>query len=212
MRVFNDRSDAGKQLAEMLVAYKSNPETVVVALPRGGVAVGFEIAKKLNLPLDILASRKIGMPGNPEFAVGAVTFDGHLDLNEAILRKCGISVKDLQKTIQSEKEEAIRRMLVYRQGLKALDFTAKTVILVDDGVATGSTVIAAIKSLRSMHVRQIVLAVPVLPAQVLSVLIGLCEKVVYVQAPQYFEAIGVFYKDFPQLSDEKVVYFIKNAK
>lgn len=202
---FKDRDDAGKKLAEKLLDYANQKNTVVIGLPRGGVVVAFEVAKRLKLPLDVIACKKIGMPGQPEFAIGALTQDGKEVFDQRTIQSFGLERKDLEKIIETERKEAIRRMSVYRPGRDKLDLKNKTVILVDDGVATGMTMQATLLSAMGHGAKSVVIAVPVIPQDQINVLEKLCDKLVYLDAPVNFGAISVFYKDFSQVKDDQVI-------
>jgi putative phosphoribosyl transferase len=210
--IFNDRSDAGIKLAEKLVNFKGQKDAVVIGLPRGGVVVAFEVAKKLKLPLDIIASRKIGMPGQPEFAIGAITADGKEVFDQRTIQGFDLDRKDLEKVIETEKQEAARRMIVYRPGRSsALDLSGKTVILVDDGIATGMTMHATLLSARSHGAKKIVIAVPVIPQDQIDILTRLSDELVYLDAPVNFGAISLFYQDFAQVDDDQVIKLMNQA-
>ncbi len=202
---FKDRADAGKKLAEKLLAHANQKDTIVVGLPRGGVVVAFEVAKKLNLPLDIIVSRKIGMPGQPEFAVGAITADGKEIFDQRLIQSFALERKDLEKIIEAEKKETLRRMRVYRPGRAELNLKNKTVLLVDDGVATGMTMQATLLSARGLGAKQIIIAVPVIPQDQIKVLKRLSDEIIYLDAPVNFGAISIFYKDFSQVNDDQVI-------
>ncbi len=208
---FKDRADAGKKLAEKLLAYANQKDTIVVGLPRGGVVVAFEVAKKLNLPLDIIVSRKIGMPGNPEFAVGAITADGKEIFDQRLIQSFALERKDLEKIIEAEKKETLRRMRVYRPGRAELNLKNKTVLLVDDGVATGMTMQATLLSARGLGAKQIIIAVPVIPQDQIKVLQRLSDEIIYLDAPVNFGAISIFYKDFSQVNDDQVIKLMQTA-
>ena len=165
---FKDRVDGGKQLAVLLTKYKNNTDAIIIGLPRGGVVIAFEVSKELNLPLDIIVPRKIGAPTNPELAVGALTQEGAIVWNEALRKSLGLSPDDLKDIIAAEKKEAARRLRVYRGNRQPLNLKNKIVILVDDGIATGATMRAAISSARIQGAKFIVVAVPVSPMQVLE--------------------------------------------
>ena len=208
---FKDRADAGRKLAEKLLAHANKKNTVVIGLPRGGVVVAFEVAKKLELPLDIIACKKIGMPGQPEFAIGALTQDGKEVFDQRTIQSFELERKDLEKIIETERKEASRRMLVYRPGRGTLDLKNKTVILVDDGVATGMTMQATILSAMGHGAKSIIIAVPVIPQDQIKVLEKFCDELVYLDAPVNFGAISVFYKDFSQVNDDQVIKLMQKA-
>lgn len=205
--MFRDRVDAGKQLAEKLGSYYRARETIVVALPRGGVIVGHEIAKKLELPLDIVCPRKIGHPYNPEFAIGAVTENGDYILSQEMIE---LPEEVLKKAIETEKQEAERRLELYRKGMPPRHFFEKRIILVDDGLATGSTMKAAIQSIQNSKAKEIILAVPVSPQETLPHFSSLVDRIVCLQAPLHFHAVGQFYAHFEQVTDHEVITILQS--
>ena len=202
---YRDRAHAGVFLAEALSSYQSHENVVVIALPRGGVPVAYEVAKRLHLPLDITYPCKIGAPGNPEFAIGAITEDGQGIFHEDVIASLSVSKNFLKKAIQEKKEQAQQRLKLYRSGRPPLDVNGKIVLLVDDGVATGATMEAAIKSLRSLSAQKIVVVVPVGPPDSMAKLESIADEVVCLATPQSFYAVGQFYEEFGQTSDEEVI-------
>ena len=208
---FNDRADAGRQLAQQLLQYKDSPDVMVIALPRGGVVTGFEIAHTLGVPLDIVVPRKIGAPGQPELAVGALTEEGEPLLNELLMKKLGISTIDILSTIQEERKEAQRRLRLYRGDRKPLNLKDKTVILVDDGIATGSTMRAAIATVRVRGAKKIIVAVPVSSPEILNEIGQEVDSVICLHTPEVFWGVGAFYDRFAQTEDETVVELIDKA-
>ena len=206
--IFKDRCDAGKQLAKKLASYKNNKDTIIIGLPRGGVVVANQVAKELNLSLDIIVPRKIGFPGNPETAIGAITVDGQLIFDWKIISKMAISQDYIDYEIEKEKKEAVRRLRTYRGSKPALDFKGKIVILIDDGIATGATARVAIKSARARGAEKIIVAIPVVSRGILNVIKKEADKVFYLDAPQWFAAVGVFYEKFGQVEDEEVIKLI----
>ena len=209
--IFKDRVDAGRKLAEKLLDHLNQKDTIVIGLPRGGVVVAFEVAKKLNLPLDIIISRKIGMPGQPEFAIGAITADGKEVFDQRIIQSFGLERKDLEGIIEAEKEEILRRMKIYRPGRPALNLKNKTVILVDDGIATGMTMQATLLSARGLGAKKVIIAVPVIPQDQIRILEKFSDELVYLDAPVNFGAISVFYQEFAQVNDEQVIKLMQLA-
>jgi putative phosphoribosyl transferase len=205
MVVFEDRKDAGRRLAKALEAFKSKADTLVLALPRGGIIVGYEVAEALHLPLDIVCPRKIGAPFNPEYAIGAVTETGEWILSEEVISSLDISEAYIKKMIQYEKEEATRRLQQYRPSLPPRQLKQKTVILVDDGLATGSTMRAAIKTCRAEGASTIVLAIPVAPPETFQKLQKEVDQAYCLTTPQSFFAVGQFYHHFDQVFDEEVI-------
>ena len=205
--MFKNRRDAGQQLAKSLEKYKNAQNVILLALPRGGVVIADEIAKKLNLPLDIVVPRKIGAPGNPEYAIGAITETGEGIFNEEEIRK--IDKEWLKKEIEKEKQEAQRRLRVYRGDKPAVNLKDKIVILVDDGVATGLTLKAAIKSVRQKKPKKIVVAVPVGASDSIEEIKKEVDEVVCLYTPLFFGAVGQFYEEFGQTEDEEVIEIMK---
>ncbi len=210
--VFKDRIDAGKLLAQQLLEYKDKPEVIVLGLPRGGVVTAFEIAKILDVPLDIVVPRKIGAPFNPELAVAAIAEDGSIIINDQLMNNLGLQLDDLQDLITTEKQEAARRMKLYRRGRPPLELAGKTVILVDDGIATGATMRAAISSVRSRGVKSIVVAVPVAPPDAIEEIRSEVEDLVCLFMTENFLGIGDFYDEFPQTEDQEVIDLMAKAK
>ncbi|MDZ4150301.1 phosphoribosyltransferase, partial [Methylicorpusculum sp.] len=167
---FVDRADAGKKLAQYLSGYANNLEALVIALPRGGVVTGFEIAQTLHIPLDVVVTRKIGAPGQPELAVGALTQEGEPLFNASLMRELGLTADDVAPIIAQEKKEAQRRLALYRFERGQLDLKDKVVIVTDDGVATGATMRAALATIRAQKPQKIILAIPVCPPDELEAL------------------------------------------
>jgi len=204
--LFENRADAGKRLAKKL-AGMGLAKPVVLALPRGGVPVAVEVAKALDAPLDLLLVRKIGAPMQPELAIGAVG-DGDeptLYIDEETLIASGATREQVIREVPRQWQEIGRRRQVYLQGRLPLKLLGRTAVLVDDGIATGSTVRAALQVLRRRQPEQIVLAVPVAPAAELPHLCGLVDKLVCIEAPERFGSVGAFYMDFAQVEDDEVV-------
>lgn len=198
--MFKDREDAGERLSEKLIEYKNKNDVVVLAIPRGGIILGYKIAQNINVPMDIVVVRKIGAPDNPEFAVGAIDEKGGIIENPEV----ELSQEFLNKEVKKEKEEIKRRIKEYRGEKEELDIKNKIVLLVDDGIATGLTVIKAIDFIKSKNAKKIILAVPVIADDVLNTIEKIVDKVVYLESPVIFFAVGQFYYNFPQVSDEEV--------
>lgn len=192
-------------MAKKLRQFKDSAETIILGLPRGGVVVAAETAKELRLPLDIVAPRKIGAPGNPEFAVGAITEDGEAVLDKAGIIAWQISADYIKQKIAKEKQEARRRIELYRGNRALLDLKNKTVILVDDGIATGATMRAAIVSARAKGAKKVIVAAPVVATDTLKTLQKEADEVIYLDAPIYFGAVGAFYENFEQVEDGEVI-------
>ncbi|MBK5220821.1 MAG: phosphoribosyltransferase [Thermoleophilia bacterium] len=201
---FTDRRDAGRQLAEELRSLASE-EVVVVALPRGGVPVAREVATALDAPLEILAVRKLGAPHNPEYGIGAVAEDGTCVIDAEAAKVLGISNGELDTIIAREAAELVRRVKVYRGDRPALDLEGRIAIVVDDGVATGLTDTVAVRAVRHLGPRRIVLAVPVCSPDALARLRAEADEVVCLQVPPLLRGVGQWYHDFSQVSDEEVL-------
>ena len=200
MERFKDRWQAGERLAEELRDYQALPGAVVLGLARGGVVTAAAVAKRLRLPLDVICPRKISAHNNPEYAIGAVTESG-----EAILRNnIGVSESYIAEAIITETAEARRRLKIYREGMPPRKLNGKTAILIDDGLATGSTMCAAIQGVRAEGAHEVVVAVPVTPPHALGEMYRRADAVFCVSAPRDFYAVGQFYESFPQSSDEEV--------
>ena len=213
--VFRDRRHAGELLARALIEKFNgnliNP--VVVAIPRGGVVVAEPIAEALRAPIELIIPRKMGAPFNEEFAVGAVTEDGYLLLNPSVpLERLGITKEYLERKAKEELAEIERRRRKYLSGLKRVPLEGRDVILVDDGIATGLTVKAAISSLRRTNPNRIVLAVPIMSADKLSEFSELVDDLVVLYAPEFFQAVGQFYQDFSQTTDEEVIEILRRNR
>ncbi|WP_298273492.1 phosphoribosyltransferase [Geobacter sp.] len=203
--VYKDRKDAGKRLAERLTHYRDKKDVIVLGLPRGGVTVAWEIARALHCPLDILIVRKIGVPGNPELAAGAVSETGTVVLNEDVVSACGVSKTYLQQETARQKEEIARRIDLYRKGKGIPPLAGKTVILVDDGVATGATAKAAVTTLNREEIARLVLALPVASREAEREISAMVDEWVCLQTPAGFMAVGNYYYDFTQVEDDDVV-------
>jgi putative phosphoribosyl transferase len=201
---FRDRSEAGRLLAEELRQYERRPDTIVLALPRGGVPVGYEIAKKLGLPLDVFVVRKLGVPGQRELAMGAIASGGVRVLNEDVLRALPAAAATVAEITAEETREVERRERDYRQDRPAPDLHGRTVILVDDGLATGATMLAGIAALRRLDPAQIVVAVPVCPPETLGEIEQAADETLALLTPAWFRGVGQFYQDFAQVSDKAV--------
>jgi putative phosphoribosyl transferase len=206
--IYRDRHEAGVLLARRVAGLGA---TLVVALPRGGVIVGYELAKQLQLPLDIVCPRKIGAPGNPEFAIGAIAESGHATLNLPLLEELGIAREELEPTIAEEQREARRRVELYRKGLPRRHFSGETILLVDDGIATGSTMRAAVESVRTEGAKRVILAIPVGPREEVERLSQEVDQCVCLSTPTPFYAIGLFYRDFSQTTDDEVIDLLQKT-
>ncbi len=204
---FVDRQDAGKQLADKLAAYRNHHNAIVIGLPRGGVIPAAEIAKELKLPLDIVVPRKIGAPFNSELAVGAVTQDGQVVWNEKLMKSFHLSPDDLnlKETIKKERAESNRRLRLYRRGRPPLVLKDKTVIIVDDGIATGATMRAAIAYAKQQGAAKIIAATPVATVDTLELIAPEVDEIISVKLPKTFLGISAFYDTFGQTSDDEVI-------
>jgi predicted phosphoribosyltransferase len=211
--MFKDRREAGEKLAERLTAYKDLAEGIVLAIPRGGVVVGRVVADRLGLPLDVLVVRKIGAPGNEELAVGAVgpaVNGGSVVVwDEDLCRQLSISEDWKMKAQERMSDEVVRRIQEYRGNNGSLRVVGKTVVLVDDGIATGATVAAGIKWLKAEGSAKIVLAVPVVAGDTWRKLKTMVDEAVVVEVPEWLAAVGQFYENFGQVSDEEVIRLLR---
>lgn len=211
MVYFSDRKDAGKQLASALTDF-SFKEGMVLAIPRGGVVVGYEIASALNFKLDVIVPRKIGAPDNPELAIGAVTEDGTMILDDSLIMYLGVSNDYIYQESERQKQEIRRRQNFYRQGVSEPEIKDKNVIVVDDGIATGYTMKAALASVRNRGAATLTVAIPVGPPSTIKELKHQADNIVCLYTPEYFQAIGQFYSDFSQTTDEEVIELLKKQK
>ena len=209
---FRDRRDAGRRLAASLAKYANRPDVVVLALPRGGVPVGYEVATALGVPLEVFVVRKLGLPGHDEFAMGAIASGGVTVLDQDLLRIARVSEADLRRVIAAEEKELARRERQYRGDRPFPDLRGKTVILVDDGLATGSTMRAAVEALRQEGPARIVVAVPVSSPEICDAFRDLADEVVCAETPEPFRAVGLWYGDFSQTTDEEVHELLERAR
>lgn len=202
--IYHNRQVAGRELAGLLRDHADDPGAIVLALPRGGLPVAAEVAATLHLPLDVLVVRKLGLPWQPELAAGAIAPGGIVVRNPQV----AALFQDLDKTLEQvaavELRELRRRESIYRKGREPLDIRDRVVILVDDGIATGATMEAAVRSMRALHARSIVVAVPVAPPETVAALSQLADRVVCPHQPEPFVAVGRWYEEFPQLTDDEV--------
>jgi len=205
VRRFRDRAEAGRELGERLAEeYAVRSDVIVLALPRGGVAVGREVAEILDAPLDVLVVRKLGFPGQDELAMGAIASGGARVLNEDLLSQTGLPRDRVEAVVAREREELARREELYRGNRPAPAVAGKTVIVVDDGLATGSTMLAAVQALRSQDPARVVVAVPTAPPQTCAALEAVADEVVCLRQPYPFYAVGLSYEDFSEVGDEEV--------
>jgi putative phosphoribosyl transferase len=208
--LFEDRGDAGRQLAERLAPYRDE-SPVVFTLPRGGVPVGFEVSRSLGAPLDVIVARKLGAPGQPEFGIGAVASGGVRVFNEGAVRVLGIPDDYLDWVSERETAEVARRVQLFRGERPYPDLKTLTAILVDDGLATGVTARAALLALRRLNPRRLVLAVPVCAQQTAELLRPETDDLVCLLAPDDLEAVGLYYRNFEQVPDEEVIRLLEEA-
>lgn len=208
--IFKDRIEAGQKLAKALVKYKGR-DAVIYALPRGGVVLGAEIAKELNAPLDIVITRKIGHPLFPEYAVCAVAEDEDMLCNE--FERIRLDEEWLKMQVEKEREEAKRRREIYLEGRGSIPATDKTAIIVDDGIATGLTMLLAVKEILRQNPKEVVAAVPVAPPETAEKIKATVNELVVLDVPDFFPgAIGAYYENFPPVEDEEVVRLLKSAR
>ena len=210
MSLLKNRVEAGKQLAQALKTASEN--AIVLAVPRGGVIVGYEVAKALGIPLDVIVTKKIGAPDNPELAIGAVAEDGTFILDDDLVDRLFIPKDYIKEEVERQRREIQRRLLRYRGDVPYPSLKNREVIVVDDGVATGSTLKAALRLLRHKGAKTVTVAVPVGPPDTIRELEKLADRVVCLQTPEPFYAIGQFYVDFSQTSDEEVTELLKLSR
>jgi putative phosphoribosyl transferase len=208
---FRDREDAGRRLAAALGQYAARDDVIVLALPRGGIPVGFEVARELRAPLDVFVVRKLGVPGHEELAMGAIASGGAVSVNRDVVDALGVSERELAELAEAEAAEVAWREQLYREGRRALALTGKTVIVVDDGLATGATMFAAILALRELGPSRVVVAVPVAPRDTCERMASQADEVVCLDTPEPFFAVGQFYQDFSQTTDAQVRSLLRAA-
>lgn len=209
--IFANRCDAGRRLAATLARYREAPDTVVLALPRGGVPVAFEVAHGLGLELDVLVVRKLGAPGQPELAVGAVAPDV-VALDPEVIALVGVPEWYIQTAVARERTEVLRQARLFRGERPPLSVQGAAVILVDDGIATGSTMAAATDAVRKLGAQRIVVAAPVAATQAVEKLRNKADEVICLEVPHGFTAVGVYYEDFTQTTDEEVCRLLKRGQ
>ncbi|MGD1074732.1 MAG: phosphoribosyltransferase [Thermodesulfovibrionales bacterium] len=209
--MFKDRRDAGLQLAEKLRHYKSRKGVLVLALPRGGAVTALEIARAIGAPFDVLIVRKLGFPGQQELAIGAISETGAVVLNQRVLAYGDISKKYIEEEISAQKDEIARRLNLYRGGKRLENLQGKTVILVDDGVATGATMKAAIVTIKQETIERLVVAIPVAPIETADELRAMTDEFVCLYTPPDFMAVGNYYGDFTQVTDDEVAEILKET-
>jgi putative phosphoribosyl transferase len=208
---FRNRREAGQRLAKLLATYANRPDVLVLGLPRGGVPVAFVVAQSLHVPLDVMIVRKLGSPGQEELAMGAVATGGIRVLNDDVIRCAGVSPEDLQTATVREQREVTRRALVYRGGRPLPDIHGRTVILVDDGIATGATIRAAIAAIRAQKPVRLIVAAPVAAVETCDTLRSEVDDLVVAYEPDVFFGVGLWYDDFPQITDDAVCALLAQA-
>jgi putative phosphoribosyl transferase len=208
---FQDRRDAGRKLADLLRDYRSE-SPLVLGLPRGGVPVAYEVARELKAPLDVWVVRKVGAPGQPELGLGAVAEGGALYLDRNLMRLLGLSEAEVLRTAEREARDVARRIQRFRGSHPPPDLQGRTVLVVDDGIATGGTVRAALRALKQGRPAKVVLAVPVAPAESLEALRPEADEVVCVHPAAFMRSVGEFYEDFSQTSDAEVQELLARAR
>jgi putative phosphoribosyl transferase len=210
--IFKNRRQAGQLLAKELVSYENDPAVIILGLPRGGIPVAYEISKALNAHLDALLVRKLGLPGEEELAMGAIAFGDIVYLNQNIIQQYGITDSEIRTTIEREQQINASRNLLYRKGKEEPDVSHKTIILVDDGLATGATMRAAINLLQSRPYGEIIVAVPVAPESTCRDLAREADQVICLYNPDFFYGVGAWYEDFNQVSDEEVCSLLQASR
>jgi putative phosphoribosyl transferase len=210
--MFRNREEAGRILADELSRYRNDPTALILALPRGGVAVGYQLSLALHVPLDVFITRKIGAPGNPEYAIGAVTESGSHYLNQEAVSSFGLSQHELNRLIQVQEKEIARRRNLYRQGRSLPQLTGRTVLLVDDGIATGSTFLASALAIRGLQPHRLVGVIPVGPPSTIREVRAYVDELLVLMTPDPFETVGHFFMDFTQVEDRDVIQYLNLAE
>lgn len=210
--IYRDRIHAGEILSELLLDYQNGKDVIVLGMARGGMPIAEVIAQKINAPLDVMIIRKIGMPGHKEYAIGAIASGQIAVFNQEIIQRLNISANDVQNIVNEEKAELLRRELEYRDHHSFPDIQQKTVILVDDGIATGFSLKAAIAALQIKRPKEIIIAVPVASQESIEELESLCFRVLCPLKPDQFRSVGEWYFNFSQVSDDEVISCLKKHK
>ena len=210
--MFKNREEAGELLAQELIQFRKDPSAILLALPRGGVAVAYRLSLALHLPLDVLITRKIGAPGNPEYALGAVSETGAVYWNREALLGLSLTERQLSAAVQAQQKEVTRRVALYRQGRPFPDLNDRTVILVDDGLATGATFFASVATARQGNPRRVIGAIPVGPRSTVEEARKLVDQLIVLRVPDPFYAVGNFYRDFEQVEDREVLQYLNLAE
>jgi putative phosphoribosyl transferase len=210
-RPFRDRAEAGRVLAEQLAEYRGRPDVIVLALPRGGVPVAYEVARALRAPLDVFLVRKLGAPGHEELAMGAIASGGIVVMNDEVVKVMKVQADDILDAIASERRELARREAAYRDDRPPVDVRGRTVILIDDGLATGSSMRAAVMALRRQAPARIVVAVPIGAASTCAEFHEIADECICAATPEPFRAVGLWYDDFAQTEDDEVAELLARA-
>jgi predicted phosphoribosyltransferase len=210
--IFQNREEAGRQLASELAAYRNHHAGLILALPRGGLAVAYQLSIALHLPLDVFITRKIGAPGNPEYALGAVSETGTIYVNPEAAADFGLSRKEIEALASHERAEISRRQALYRQGRHLPTLTDRVVIVVDDGIATGATFFASVEAIRQHGPRRLIAAIPVGPADTIAKARRSVDELVVLATPEPFWAVGNHYVDFAQVNDHEVLQYLNLAE
>ena len=210
--MFKNREEAGELLAQELIQFRKDPSAILLALPRGGVAVAYQLSLALHLALDVLITRKIGAPGNPEYALGAVSETGAVYWNREALLGLSLTERQLSAAVQAQQKEVTRRVALYRQGRPFPDLNDRTVILVDDGLATGATLFASVATARQGNPRRVIGAIPVGPRSTVEEARKLVDQLIVLRVPDPFYAVGNFYRDFEQVEDREVLQYLNLAE
>ncbi len=209
--MLENRQEAGGQLASLLSRYVDHPNCLILALPRGGVAVGYPLSLALRLPLDVLITRKLGAPGNPELAMGALAETGASFLNPDVILTLGVTAQQLEEEVRYQQEEILRRQALYRPGRPLPSVAGRTVVLVDDGIATGATFFASLAAIRNLHPERLIGALPVGPREGIERARQQVDELVILEIPEPFLAVGNHYRDFHQVQDDEVVRSLLSA-
>jgi len=210
--VFRDRAEAGQLLASKLTAYRDDPGGLILALPRGGVVIGYELTLALHLPLDLFITRKLSTPDNPEYAIGALSETGAIYLNPDAVEAFHLSHAELEGFIADERREITRRQQLYRNGLPLPPLTGRPVILVDDGIATGATFFATIEAIMELSPRRVVAAIPVAPVDSVARVRSMVDELIVLATPDPFFAVGHYYQNFGQVDDAQVLAYLRAAQ
>ena len=209
--MFKNRTDAGQKLAHVLDDHDTEAD-IVLAIPRGGLPVGRVVANYLQIPLDVVSARKIGAPQNAELAVGAVANDGTVWLNETLINEMGLEDTYLEDQIEHQRQVALHKLKQYRGDRQPLEYSGKTVLIVDDGVATGATTIACIRQIKNAGAECVILAIPIAPPDTIEKLQSEADEVICVESPPHFRAVGQFYESFEQVSDERAKSYLDRTE